>query len=262
MPPLSAQQLLMGMKNTLAAIGIDYERQSKEVGPVGEAEARASGQVFTTRDHVCGLVLAQLSNQRPWKPIAENEERLREIFHDYDPDALQQADPVQLEAKVRAIRCGNRAIRKQMQALQMNIAILRRIESDWGSLDRFVESGSPDQVALLLSEPGSYKLKQVGYTLALEYLRNVGIRSAKPDLHVRRILGPQRLAHFDHRPEEGEAAQRVADLAAESGVSATYLDIILWLFCSPDYGGVCSATPRCSICHLRDNCSYPTKPGS
>ena len=42
----------------------------------------------------------------------------------------------------------------------------------------------PDVIAKRLGNPGPYKLRHVGYTLALEYLRNVGIRAGKPDVHA------------------------------------------------------------------------------
>jgi hypothetical protein len=68
--------------------------------------------------------------------------------------------------------------------------------------------------------------------LALEYLRNVGIRAAKPDVHVLRILGGERLAYFLGKPAEREAVQLVADLATQIGCNETYLDNLLWLFCA------------------------------
>jgi hypothetical protein len=106
---------------------------------------------FGLRAHVRGLVLSQLSNQRPWKPIAENLHRIQRIFFDYDPDTLQQADPRSLANDVRAIRCGNRAILEQMNALASNIATFRRIEGDYGSLDKFVTSSDPFGIAKLIS---------------------------------------------------------------------------------------------------------------
>ncbi|MGH9603852.1 MAG: hypothetical protein ACRD24_15840 [Terriglobales bacterium] len=248
---------MVGLQNTLRACGLDYEQEIKAFGQVAASEARASGRVYGLRDHVCGLLFSQLSNQRPWKPIAQNEERIRQIFFDYDPDALQQADPQRLEMEVVAIRCGNRAIRKQMQLLATNIETLRRIEREWGSVDKFVTGGDPGRIAEQLSEPGPYKLRQVGYALALEYLRNVGIRAAKPDVHVRRVLGPQRLSYFDHHPTEEEASQSLSNLADEVGCNATYLDNLLWLFCATGYGDVCGAKPRCNVCELRHSCSYP-----
>ncbi len=254
--PPSARALLIGLQNTLTTCGVDYEQEIKGFGQVAESEKRANGYFFELRDHICGLLSSQLSNQRPWKRIAENEDQIRQIFFDYDPSALQKADPDQLETELCAIRCGNRRIRRQMQALKQNISTFQLIEKDFGSLDTFVTSHDPDLIAKQLSGPGRYKLIEVGFPLALEYLKNVGISAGKPDVHVLRILGPERLSYFDRYPTECEAYQMVARLAAESDCNATYLDNLLWLFCAQDYGSVCGDQPRCGMCALRQDCRY------
>ncbi len=258
MPSISACDLLLALQKTLATCGIDYEQEIKDFGQVAASEDRERGHVFDLREHVWALLASQLSNQRPWKPIAQKEEQIRKVFFDYDPGALQRADPESLEAEICSISCGNRRIRKQMRALRENIATLRRIEKDFGGLDNFVTSDDPHQIALQLSEPGPYKLKEVGYPLALEYLKNVGLRAGKPDVHVLRILGPGRLAYFNHAPSEREASELLARLAAVAGVNTIYLDNLLWLLCAKDYGEVCGATPRCPVCALRASCQYPT----
>jgi hypothetical protein len=100
-------------------------------------------------------------------------------------------------------------------------------------------------------------LKQLGFALAMEYLRNVGIRAAKPDRHIMRVLGPERLGYFTHSPSEKAAVQLVASLAASAGCNPTYLDNLLWLFCAKGYGQICGAVPRCEFCAFRQNCRYP-----
>ena len=73
----------------------------------------------------------------------------------------------------------------------------------------------PFEIAKLISTPSPYKLRYVGPALALEYLRNVGIRAGKPDVHVLRILGGERLGYIRGRPTEQEAVQLVADPATQ-----------------------------------------------
>ena len=260
MGPPSASDLLFGLRTTLGAAGVEYEKTIKDFGQVAASEARASGHRFVFRDHVRGLLLAQMSNQRPWKPIAQNLDRIQGIFFGYDADALQQADPKSLANAICAIRCGNRAILAQMNALGSNIATLRRIEGDYESLDKFVTSSDPYGIAKEISTSGPYKLRCVGLALALEYLRNVGIRAAKPDVHVLRILGGERLAYFRKKPTEREAVQLIASLANQTGCNETYLDNLLWLFCAVGYGNICGVNPRCNICALRQSCCYPDLP--
>lgn len=254
-----ARRLIEGLQGTLRDLQKPYEEWITDFGQVTASERRAAGHNFTLNAHVRGLVLSQLSNQRPWYPIAKNLDRIDKIFLNYNAEALQAADSDKLRAQLCGLHCGNRAIAKQLSALRDNIEVLVRIESEFSSLDVFVTSKHPFKIAEALSDPRSpHKLKQLGFTLALEYLRNVGIRAAKPDLHVCRILGGERLGYFPAEPREADAAQKVADLAAEAGVNATYLDNLLWIYCAQQYGEVCTARPRCGICKLADCCNYPT----
>jgi endonuclease III len=255
--PPAAPALLIGLQQSLRMCGVDYEQTIKDFGQVAASEDRERGRHFSLTDHVRGLLLSQLSNQRPWKPIAQNRDRIRRIFHDYDPDALERANPRDLANSIMSIRCGNRAIVQQMNALASNITNLRRIETDYAGLDKFVSSRHPLEIAKLISAPGPYKLACVGPALALEYLRNVGIRAAKPDLHVLRILGGERLSYSPGKLTERDAVELVSNLAIEAGCNATYLDNLLWLFCAEGYGEICGARPRCNICAFRDSCRYP-----
>lgn len=253
----SARDMLAGLQLSLLRRNVDYEQLILEFGQVAASEDRASGRAFSFRDHVRGLLLSQLSSQRPWGPIAANEERIREIFLDYDPDALERAEPMVLVDALCRIRCGNRALRKQLIALRSNITRLRLIEAVHGTLDAFVTSADPDAIARSLSEPGEHKLGQIGYPLAMEYLKNVGIRAGKPDTHVRRALGSERLGFADGFPSEREAYEILARLADEAGCNRTYFDNLLWLFCAQDYGDICGASPRCAVCALANTCNYP-----
>jgi hypothetical protein len=264
MSNLDPTLFVLRLKQTLSDEGIDYQRVIDEFGQVRASEERERGKEFSLRDHVRGLILSLLSNQRPWGPIARNMDRITTIFCDFSPDAIKAADPAQLVQQLRTIRCGNRQIRRQMNTLRMNIAVFERIQSEYGSLDRFVESDDPHNICIRLSDTRSaYKLRQIGYPLAMEYLRNVGIRASKPDVHVRRAIGRCRLGLTDADvPSEEQAYRTVATIGDELRINATYLDNLLWLLCARDYGNVCKATPRCTICRLRDSCNFGALPVS
>jgi len=141
----------------------------------------------------------------------------------------------------------------------MNINVFENIAKDYGSLDAFVNSASPDEIAKQLSTTGArYKFREIGFTLALEYLRNVGVRASKPDVHVRRAISAERLGLAEgRRPTEQETYAVLLKLADEAGVNPTYLDNLLWLFCAQDYGNVCGANPKCSFCRLSSFCNFP-----
>lgn len=260
MVPLDARQLLVLLQETLANQSIQYERIIEEFGQVRASEDRQGGQAFSLALHVRGLVLALLSNQRPWGPIAANLPRIEGAFFSFDPDRLIHTDPEDLVQALFALHCGNRQIRAQMYSLATNINTFRRISAEFGSIDAYVTSAEPDVIATQLSAPGSpNKLQQIGFTLAMEYLRNVGIRASKPDLHVRRAISGERLAYVSDYPTERRAYQILGQLAEQGGCNPTYLDNLLWIFCAQDYGAICGAVPRCEICLLAGTCNFPTR---
>jgi thermostable 8-oxoguanine DNA glycosylase len=84
----------------------------------------------------------------------------------------------------------------------------------------------------------------------LEYLRNVGIDAAKPDVHICQIIGPQRLRWARNDPSPFAAAEIIREKAEEIGVSAAYLDGLLWLFAAKGYGDICGAVPNCGACRV------------
>jgi hypothetical protein len=262
MAPPTAVELISGIQQTLARQGLDYEALIRSFGQVPASERRERGGAFLLRDHLRGLILSQLSKQRPWGPIASNLAQIDRIFLHYDPDGLEAARPDDLINALRTLHCANLSIHAQMTALARNIETLRRIAEEYGSVDAFVVSNDPHVIARRLSSPGEFKLQQVGYTLALEYLRNVGIRAAKPDVHVCRVISAGRLGYTAGDPTPEEAYRTVDKLAREADCNATYLDNLLWLFCAQDYGEVCRADPRCGICAFRSACNFPRLKGT
>jgi hypothetical protein len=249
-------ELVRLIELSLAAQQIDYAHVIERFGQVRASEDRERGRPFDLSDHVKGLVLSLLSNQRPWRRIEANRERIERIFFCYDPAKIKMADPGQIEKSLRNIQCGNRSIHKQLASLRTNIETLEMIAGDYGSLDKFVTSACADQIAKMLSA-GRYKLKQIGFTLALEYLRNVGIRAPKSDLHVIRVIGGYRLGFVKGEPDAHKAYKVMVRLADDAGINRTYLDNLIWVFCAKDYGNICGAAPRCHACLLRAYCAYP-----
>ena len=215
-------------------------------------EQRAKGKHFSTNEHIRALVYSMLSNNRPWEPIEKNIDAIDTIFFQYDKDALLAVSPDSLIEQILSIKCGNRNIKNQMHALPENIRKFERIEKEFGSLDNFVTSGTPLEIADLLANSIKYKLQTLGFALAMEYLRNVGIDAIKPDTHIRRILGSNRLG-CSNKPLAGEleAVEIINKISAQTGISPSKIDAILWLFCSNDNAMICTEQPHCKQCTLR-----------
>jgi len=251
------KELVLRLESTLESNQIDYRELVKEFGQVEASEKRRRNEVFNFDDHLRGFIMALLSNQRPWGPIAKNKSTINELFYNYSPEKLEQADYKELVSKIKNIHCGNRSIEKQLKHLQENILTFRKIILEWKSLDVFVTSQSAEETAKILSDPkSSYKIKQLGFTLAMEYLRNVGIRGMKPDLHLLRICGHERLGLFPEKTKPEQAALLFNEFAKKAEANPVYLDNLFWIFGAQDYANICNAQPKCHLCSLRNKCNY------
>jgi hypothetical protein len=143
-----------------------------------------------------------------------------------------------------------------MKALHVNIETVESIISEYGSMDAFVTSRPTREIVSLLSGSGSkYKLKQFGPALTWEYLRNVGVDGAKPDTHLRRFYAADRMGTGEHSPATvSEVNEQVAKLSEETGMSKVEIDNLIWSFCADGFGEICTATPHCMSCPIRDWC--------
>ena len=252
------QKILQKLKLTLEKNGLDYKKAVEEFGQVYATEKRVNGKDFSINNHVKGLILSMLSNQRPWGAVAKNMKKIDEIFFHFNAGKLEQAEYEKLLDKITQIQCGNRNIRNQLRDLSYNIKVFRKIKEDFGSIDKFVISKTPEEIASVLSNPKSnYKLKQIGFTLAMEYLRNVGIRGMKPDLHLLRICGHERLGIFLPKTSPEKATKIFKEFCKKANANQTYVDNLFWLFGAKDYANICSAKPKCHLCNLREYCNYP-----
>ncbi|KAF0092547.1 MAG: putative N-glycosylase-DNA lyase protein [Fusobacteria bacterium] len=219
-------------------------------------KARNEGKIFSFSENIRGLVYAQLSNQTKWSKIVSKLKEIDKLFFDYDRVKILNIPDDYFYNGIFKLKCGNIATKKQMISLKDNIHMLELIEKDYGSLDNFYESYSASRIATILSS-GKYKLRYIGYALAWEFLRNVGIDGAKPDVHIRRILGRERLAYSNSiNAGELESIHIIDELSERTGYTKAFIDAALWSYCSDGYGQVCTADPRCDICLISEYCKY------
>lgn len=152
-------------------------------------EARKIGKHFTIEEHIKGMIYSLLSNQRDWGAIYKNKRIIDSIFFNFDKNKLKNMDYRYFVDSLKSRKLGNRSINNQMKVLKYNIEIFEQIENEYGTLDSFITMLKPTAIAVLFaSHESPYKLKQMNYALVLEYLRNIGIDTAKPDVHIIRIL--------------------------------------------------------------------------
>lgn len=235
----------------------DCNVKTEEMGHLKKIELRSGGKKFSFSDHLRGLIYSLLTNQRPWYSVVPKLQEVDKLFFYYEKEKILQMDSNYFIEGIFNLRCGNRSTKKQMESLKDNIRTLEKIERDYGSLDQFVTSQPAYQIAKMLSVNGIYKLKYVGLALAMEYLRNVGIDAIKPDVHIRRILGQERLGICNSKDvSEIEAINAVYEISEVSGYSVAEIDAYLWMFCASGYCEICTAVPKCENCPIARYCNY------
>lgn len=249
----SNYSFIFEMKDYLDSIGKRYI--SNQLGDA--VEQRKNGRSFTISDHIRALVYSQLSARTVWNRIEANLPQIDILFFDFDPTKLKSCDWDRLYKGLLDLKCGSQCTKRQMQNLHKNISVLLNIEQEHGSLDNFVLSDKPEKIVSILSSKGKYKLQFVGPALAWEYLRNVGIDGAKPDVHVCRFLSANRIGLANRNPAEpDEAIQIIRDISSGTGMSMREIDNIIWSFCADKYGEVCTAIPHCNQCVIKKFCHF------
>lgn len=233
---------------TMNQAGYDYKKEIAGFKKINPAQ-------LTLQDHVRAMIYAELSNNRPWQRIQENIDNgnIPAIFCNFGVDQLKNANPNQLVQDLQSINCGNRQIRRQMNTLKNNIAVLERIDHDNGSIHNYYSTKKAhDLVKELSIFYSKNKLKSMGVPLVCEYLKGVGIGVVKPDVHLRRIIG--RLGYSSKTPADEWETIRICDeIAVEYNLSHYEVDSILWQYCADRKFAVCGATPICKKCGVT-NC--------
>lgn len=223
-------------------------------------EERNAGRAFSTSDHIKGLVHSLLTAQTKWHRIEPHLPEIDKLFFNYDVEKIKRASAEHFYNGLFALKCGNRSTKAQMEALHYNITVFEKIAAEYGSVDAFVTSAPAHEIVRRFSKAGSpYKLRMLGDALVWEYLRNLGIDGAKPDTHLRRFLSKDRMGTGNSGfASADEVAKQVDDLSEETGLTKREIDNLIWSFCADGFGEVCTASPHCDICVIRENCRRGT----
>lgn len=251
---------LLSMRNYLIANSLQYNDAINVM-----VAKRKAGKVFTLEEHIAAFVYAQLTNQTKWSRIVPHLEEIDALFFHYDLQEIKKRSGSYFVDGIFALKCGNISTKAQMNNLHKNISTMETIVVEYGSMDAFVTSAPAQRIVEMLSSGKSkYKMAMLGEALAWEYIRNVGIDGCKPDTHLRRFLGGDRMGR-DASPVATveETIRQVEQLAVETNLPLSSIDNIIWSFCADGYGEVCTAMPHCEQCMVRSNCNNyaPANPG-
>ncbi|MCH5259220.1 MAG: leucine-rich repeat protein [Lachnospiraceae bacterium] len=228
---------------------------------------RKAGKEFSLSEHIQGMVYSMLSNMREWDPVKEQLPKIDKLFSDYAEDYIRKPpSPDYFAEEIKKLGCGNISINSQMRALPGNIDTLKRIANDHGSIDKYFNETSRDDLLKDLALPtnakkgeGKYKLDCMGIALVAEYLKNMGVDIVKPDRHLRRIIA--RWGRSNEYPAgEVETLDICREIAQGYGLTQIEVDSILWQYCASGerYFKCCADNARCGDCGVKD-CWYKQK---
>lgn len=222
--------------------------------------ARKSGKRFSDEEHLGGITFSLLSSQRPWEPILHNKQNIKKIFNNFEFEYILNKGADYFESEIRKIKCGNKSIHRQMGALSNIVVKLLFIKREFGSLDAFVCSDKPVNIAKEISTNKKYKIPELGFALALEYLRNVGIDVSKPDTQLCRLFGKSRLGYSQfNEAHPNEVVCFIEKIAKNNKKSQAEVGTTFWMLCAKDYGNICSQNPKCNRCRLCTVCNMNTE---
>lgn len=218
---------------------------------------RAEGKSFSMQEHVEGMILALISGQNKWYKVERQLNNIKKLFFNYEPKEIMKHDGNYFFKGLRALGANGRFAERQMAEVNHNVEVLGMIETDFGSIDAFMVGRPVNEVVKALSSSRSkYKLNQMSVALVCEYLRNVGVDTAKPDEHMMRLLGSERLGVS--KRVNASCEEVIAEfyrLSKETGMWAADLDYLFWCYCAEEKAEICSKNPKCSKCVIRDECN-------
>ena len=246
------------MKESMNNINYDYKTDIEEL--MINVNLRKKGKSFSFQEHLKALIIALLSNHR-WgdNNIRENMETIDNTFHNYDKNYLKVVDPSILVNKLRKIHCTNPMINNQMKALSKNIMVLERIEKDYGSLDRFVNKETSNDIANMFNS-GKYKLIQVGRAFSYDYLKRVGVNTCKTSSGLQRLFGSHRLGIVkNYKATKQQVLNIIKKIAILNNCDEIIVESIIGQFCFLRSANICGENPNCERCKIRNYCHYNKK---
>lgn len=231
-----------------------------------QVQRRKSGEPMEleTMDYIRAMTYAILSNSMDWRCVAHDADpqtgRLRNVDkalkvyldNKQDLSAAFEENQVRFRFKNRQIPAVKENIGCFDNAAELSAkyAKMSANGADFWPLVQAIANGKPED---------GYKLAQIGPALACEYLRNLGYDISKPDRHLCRLLGSERLQFFNQpMPELEEVYNLVCRVAnsSKSNYGPAQADYILWSYCAIGYGDMCNGKSRaCKDCCLSDLCA-------
>lgn len=126
---------------------------------------RQQGKVFSFREHLRGLLYAQLSAHTQWHRVAPKLPYVDELFFQYDEQAILARESSYFTEGLKQLSYASQCTNRQMKHLGKNIEKLQKIAAEYSSLDAYVTSAPPEEIVRDLAA-GPHKLYGIGPALA------------------------------------------------------------------------------------------------
>lgn len=206
-----------------------------------------------------GLCRAIFSIQAVWKDYERSSDKISKLLFDYEINkvaALSDDQIFQIFIGIKEMKIRDRFLKQKIDAFRKNARLFLKLQNNFGSVHNFIEQNLKDKEYLIkkfIEIRSEYKLSKVGLAICSEFFKNIGIDDFKPDLHMNRFFSRLGLINNPDFKTSSKIDSEVRELgivfANKIGKPASYTDSILWLFCAEGKGEICSANPKCLICH-------------
>ena len=253
------------------------EEIGKLNNPTQASLDRKNGKKLDFSIHIKYMIHAQLSNQEKWTNVLKNIDKIDNVFFKYDICKIKEKPWNFFYDNLKPLLTRGVSLEGQMQNLHLNISTMESINNEYkdGGIDSYVVSKSPREIVVNFTR--NHKLKYMGVSLICEYLKNVGVECAKPDTHIMRFLSKTRRGFLSKDEaciikkgrKKGEkketnwsdndkikALKIIEEIGKKCGKTASDIDRIIWSYCADNYGEICTKSPKCYICVVKDGCNH------
>lgn len=187
---------------------------------------------------------------------------IKKAFSNYDIDKVSQYTDEDLEKMMNNPKIIRN--RRKLEACIKNAKIMKEISERHGSFGEYLDRNKNNRQKL--KEKLKKRFDFLGNVLVHEYLKEIGVDSIKPDVHVVRVM--HRLGLIDSKTISPEVINQVTAAANQisqlTGEKLSVIDAIFWM-----YGGsgdnhvekaICANKPLCGECPLTEYCTFYNGP--
>lgn len=200
---------------------------------------------------------AVFSTQTDWREYVKKSQNIKKLLPMDDLAAFSQVDVEEIYNDIVSEGSGVRFLKRKLTWMRDNASKVMMLQQEYGSFKDFIEQNwnedLPDMIAG--KKDPKYKLAGVKDAVSREFLKNIGFDAAKPDVHIKRLLGRWGIAD---EKNIASVLEQMRLFEEATGKSKGEIDWVFWQFCANGYGEICGADPKCEECLLwsRGYCTF------